>query len=217
VDRHFIKTKEKSMSTEKPQVMNATILRVDRAGTRRPSALSRDVEKALSTSSDPLREAMVTVDDILKTDAAYANREQGLLAHIFRSDRQKRLDEHDLSMTSIVAGAKERSASLATDVAYQDLLERANAWLTNRRIEARAHVVDSATEAVQTLKFKIEERREQFRCYVRLRNERLEAARDLELLFDIEAEDLRTELQQHYAFLRELEALFRNAVQERLR
>jgi hypothetical protein len=210
------------MSTEKERVIDATnILRIESNDSRPRHALARAEAKPPSTAlagRGPLHEALTTVEDVRKANSEYAQRERGPIAQFLglTSPRDKRLEEHDLAKTSIVVTASERDLQLAVDIAYEDLAERANAWLTSRRIEARSHVVDSATVAVQQLKYKLEDRRQEYRGYVRLRSERLEAARDLELLYDVEAEDLRREIKDHYAFLAELEALFRHAVQERV-
>ena len=174
---------------------------------------------SLQGDADPLGGGMLSaIRQVREHDTQYVQRDKGALARLFgrETERDKRIAQHELTQTSQVCSFLEKKLGLECEAIYLRCQDDVNNWLARHRIASRSDLISFATQQLQALKETIEQRRVDYTAYLRRRVERLRANQDMALLLEVESADLRTEMEEHLAFLRSLEEHFRAAIKERV-
>jgi hypothetical protein len=172
-----------------------------------------------SPRPDPLAQRMIaSVQHVRQGDVDVANRPRSLRERLFgtKGRREKRLEELDYNRTDAVCTLLEKEIALQCEALYLRCKDEVDNWLVAHRITSRRELIEAVTAQLDELKATIEDRRVSFNATVRRRMERLQDNQDMELLVDAEIEDMRSEIVEHLAFLRQLEEHFRAAVKERI-
>lgn len=168
---------------------------------------------------DPLGSGMLNaIRQVREHDTQYVQRDKSFLDRLLNrtTERDKRIDQHDLTQTSEVCAFLEQKLGLECKAIYERCKDDVNNWLARHRIASRGDLISFATNELQALKDTLEQRRETYTAYLRRRMQRLQANPDMALLIQAESDDLRAELTQHLEFLRSLEDHFRAAIKERV-
>lgn len=170
-------------------------------------------------NADALGEGMLSaIRNAHEGDAQYVKREKSFFARMLgkKDARDRRIEQHELAQTSQVCTFLEKKLTLECDAIYERCKDDVNNWLAHHRIASRRDLITFATAELQGLRDTIETRREAYTEYLRRREARLSRNRDIQFLVDAELEDMRTEMEEHLAFLRGLEEHFRQAIQQKI-
>lgn len=168
---------------------------------------------------DPVSENMLdSIKNVHQNDALFVKRDKGFLNTLFgkTTERDRRLEKHELTQTDQVCTFLEKKLALECEAIYLRCQDDTNNWLTRHRLASRSDLIDFATKELQNLRDTIEVRRAEYSMYLRRRQQRLVQNADMGMLYDAEVKDLEIEINEHLAFLRSLEAHFRDAIQQRI-